>query len=494
MGILLLVARLALALVFAVAGFTKLVDRAGTEKAVTDFGVPIRFAVSVAILLPLAEFAAAFLLMFTRTAWWGSLLALALLLIFTTAISYNLWKGRRPDCNCFGQLHSSPIGWSTLVRNGILILLAGFVAWAGPNQQGLNPTALLTNFSIWSLLGVLFGLLVIIAITLQSWFLFNLMRQNGRLIQRLEALEARFGIVSTQASTVSSPSQTLGLPIGSSAPTFNLPRLDDEPISLEALCAEGKPVLLLFSDSNCGPCNALMPTVALWQRQYTSTLRTVVISVGSLETNHMKQQEYGLTEVLLQKDREVATLYQAYGTPSAVLIRPDGTIGSALAPGEEAISALVSSIITGTTDQLSSPLMANETGSSVNDLSKPNDDAFPWLNQVEFWSGTLSWEGQQSAIRLTIREDCGAVTGTMSAVDPLDSQPLEVGAISGTRRGNTFDLVTNTGLQITAELTASTLTGQVVFPESYGEASFTSQISLAPIFTSFLPRPLQEAQ
>lgn len=44
MEMLLLVTRIALSLVFAVAGFTKLVDRPGREKASVDFGVPIRFA------------------------------------------------------------------------------------------------------------------------------------------------------------------------------------------------------------------------------------------------------------------------------------------------------------------------------------------------------------------------------------------------------------------------------------------------------------------
>src|SRR5689334_6654681 len=106
---LIILLRVALTLMFAIAGFTKFADRAGTEKAVVDFGAPQRFARPVATLLPFAEFATALLLMFRGTAWWGSLASLALLLVLTIAISYNLWKGRRPDCNCFGQLHSAPI-------------------------------------------------------------------------------------------------------------------------------------------------------------------------------------------------------------------------------------------------------------------------------------------------------------------------------------------------------------------------------------------------
>jgi hypothetical protein len=86
------------------------------------------------------------------------------------------------------------------------------------------------------------------------------------------------------------------------------------------------------------------------------------------------------------------------------------------------------------------------------------------------------------------------VTGQIYAVDPLDSQTVDMGEVTGTRTGNSLNLVTNTGLQITADLTANALVGQVVFPAEYGEASITSQVSLSPIFTAFLPRLLQERQ
>jgi thiol-disulfide isomerase/thioredoxin len=47
----------------------------------------------------------------------------------------------------------------------------------------------------------------------------------------------------------------------------------------------------------------------------------------------------------LQEDQEVASAYQAVGTPTAVLVRPDGTIGSPLAPGTGAITALVAQTV-----------------------------------------------------------------------------------------------------------------------------------------------------
>src|SRR5262249_26579973 len=161
---------------------------------------------------------------------------------FTSAISYNLWKGRRPDCRCFGQLHPAPIGQSTLVRNGALLLIAGFVTWVGPNQPDLNRVTLSTSLSIWSFLTILFVLLVIVALAVHSWFLWNLMRQNGRFLQRIEALESHLVTGSTQSRPVSDSAPAMGLPVGSPAPAFNLPGLDDVSLSLEALRSDDKPV------------------------------------------------------------------------------------------------------------------------------------------------------------------------------------------------------------------------------------------------------------
>src|SRR5919202_5388545 len=127
----LLIARLLLALVFVVAGAAKLADRAGSRQAIVDFGVPAWLAPPLGILLPLAELLVAGALIPTASAWGGALGALALLLLFVAGIGINLARGHKPDCHCFGQLHSAPAGWSTLVRNLLLAALAGFILLEG---------------------------------------------------------------------------------------------------------------------------------------------------------------------------------------------------------------------------------------------------------------------------------------------------------------------------------------------------------------------------
>src|SRR5205823_13135039 len=89
------------------------------------------------------------------------------------------------------------------------------------------------------------------------------------------------------------------------------------------------------------PCTALLPELGRWQREHATAFGLAILSRGAAEANRATAAEHGLGQVLLQRDREVADSYRAHGTPGAVLVHADGTIGSPLAAGAEAIRALV---------------------------------------------------------------------------------------------------------------------------------------------------------
>jgi hypothetical protein len=97
---------------------------------------------------------------------------------------------------------------------------------------------------------------------------------------------------------------------------------------------------LLVIDAQCGSCNALLPEVGRWQRD-DDGLVVAAISRGAPELNRARAAEHGLRLLLLQDDREVSGAYGAPGTPSAVLVAPDGRVASAVAAGAPAIRALV---------------------------------------------------------------------------------------------------------------------------------------------------------
>ena len=91
------------------------------------------------------------------------------------------------------------------------------------------------------------------------WLGWQLLRQNGRLLLRLEALEKRL-----DALEFGEDEPPTGLPVGSEAPAFELPDLAGQTRSLVQY--RGEPVLLLFFNPACGFCRELVPRLAASQR------------------------------------------------------------------------------------------------------------------------------------------------------------------------------------------------------------------------------------
>jgi peroxiredoxin/uncharacterized membrane protein YphA (DoxX/SURF4 family) len=340
MDVVLLIARLLLAAVFLVAGFAKLADLRGSRAAMSGFGVPERLAGPFGLVLPLVEIAVAVALVPVASVRWGALGALILLGAFVAAIGYNMKRGRTPDCHCFGQLHSAPAGRSTLIRNAVLAAVAAVVLIGG---AGISTIGWLGDTSTAERVLLIVGTLMLAAIVIEGWLLVHLLGQNGRLLVRIDAIEAGGGggapAFGDAVDFYEEPQP--GLPVGSPAPAFNLSGLYGETQTMDALRAQGKPVLLLFSDPKCGPCNALLPDVGRWQREHAGALTVAMISRGGADANRGKATEHGLVNVLLQENNQVSQPYQAHGTPSAVVVRADGTIGSPVALGADAIRTLV---------------------------------------------------------------------------------------------------------------------------------------------------------
>jgi peroxiredoxin/uncharacterized membrane protein YphA (DoxX/SURF4 family) len=332
----LLLARLLLAAVFAVAGVAKLADRPGTRQALLGFHVPEVLVPAGSFLLPLAELAVSLALLFTVSAWWGALGALALLLAFIVGIGISLARGEAPDCHCFGQIHSEPAGWSTILRNAVLLFIAGFVAWQGPGHVGPSTTDWMSRLTGGERVTLGTGLVLLATIATLGWFLFNLLRQIRRLVSRMESLESTIVSIATHGPELPSEATPAVLPV---APAFALPGLYGETVTLAYLLAPGKPLLLLFASADCGPCLTILTEAGRWQAENGARLTVVPIIQGTVEEARGKATQLALSNVLLH-DPDVAEAYGAQTTPSGVLVNVDGTIGSEVAVGPDAISAL----------------------------------------------------------------------------------------------------------------------------------------------------------
>jgi peroxiredoxin len=132
-----------------------------------------------------------------------------------------------------------------------------------------------------------------------------------------------------------------GLEAGAKAPQFALPDLEGTKRSLANFL--DKRVLLVFSDPNCGPCDALGPELERLHRQHLNgNLRVVMISRGDLEANRRKAETHGYSfPMLLQKRWEISKEYAMFATPIAYLIDCDGVIAKPVAVGKSSILALV---------------------------------------------------------------------------------------------------------------------------------------------------------
>jgi methylamine dehydrogenase accessory protein MauD len=354
-----LIARLLLIVIFSLAAVGKLADREGSRKAVADFGVPNGLAAPVALVLPFAELAIALLLIPGATARWGAAAALGMLALFIAGMAISLARGRRPECHCFGQLSSAPISKSTLLRNGALAAVAALVLWQGGENPDVTTIAARAGSTVvgW---GALAAALIALALAaVEAWFILNLLMQQGRLMVRVDALEAALGKV-----------PVAGLPAGQDAPEFDLRSLAGESHSLATLRASGRPALLFFTNPHCGPCDEILPEVARLQREHADQVNIAVITYGSPDVNREKAERHGLRNVLLQRKREVTEAYQVDSTPSAVLVSADGRIASQIGYGMDGLAELLHQAMNGG-ERSHRTLMAGATDGNIEPAGPP---------------------------------------------------------------------------------------------------------------------------
>lgn len=318
MHLITLLLRIALSAVFGTAGVTKLLDQRGTREAVKNFGAPESLTPALSIILPIIELVIAVGLLFADTTRASAIASLFVLTLFVVAIGVNLARGRTHDCHCFGQLYSRPLGWATLGRNLIFALAAGVVLW----QTGTETPSIAGTLAALSSLAWLGLIAVLVAV---AALMIYLHRRRSRL-----------------AKIVNKPQ---GLPLDAVAPAFELSAYSGGTTSLAQLLGNDKPVLLIFTNPNCGPCVYLFQEIKAWQESHSQQLTIGIISVGTIKENFVNVARNGLGQVLLQKEREVAEKYGANVTPTAVVVNTRGRIASPLAAGAEEIRSLLATVL-----------------------------------------------------------------------------------------------------------------------------------------------------
>lgn len=151
----LLAVRVLLAGLFALAGVAKLADRASFRQAVSDLEMP--FAGALSILVPLSELAVAGALLDGRSAWWGAMCTIVLLVAFSAVLGIARVRGRPADCNCFGRVYASSAGWPAIFRNVFLGCLAGLLITAGSEPAGRSCVEAIADLTEGELVALTLG-------------------------------------------------------------------------------------------------------------------------------------------------------------------------------------------------------------------------------------------------------------------------------------------------------------------------------------------------
>jgi hypothetical protein len=315
--VVLLVCRLVLAVVLAVAAIAKLADRTGTRRSLEGFGLPTGAATHLSLAIPAIELLIAAALVPVATAWGGALAATALLAGFTGAVALALARGVEADCHCFGRLSSEKVGWGTLARNLLLLGLAAFVAVAVRDDAG-------ASVPLW-----IGGLALAAGLALNFAFLFELMKQHGRLLAQLEELRP----------AVSGPPATPAP--GTPAPSLALPDLSGRIVALDELLDDDRDALLVFSDPRCGACEPVLPEIARRQRDPGSDPRVVLVSLGDPDEIRAKVSDHGIELVLLADDFEIARSFGVGGLPAAIALDAAGNVAGAPVHGANEVLPLL---------------------------------------------------------------------------------------------------------------------------------------------------------
>jgi uncharacterized membrane protein YphA (DoxX/SURF4 family)/thiol-disulfide isomerase/thioredoxin len=330
MSTVVLVARLVLVGVFALAGVTKLMNLAGSREAVEGFGVPPGLARSIGTVLPFAELAVAAALLPTASARWGGVGAAVLLAGFSAAVARALRQGLAPDCNCFGQVASEPVSARTLMRNGGLAVLALLVAIAGPGS-GLSSWT--TSRSAADVLAAIATVTAAVLATVVY-------------ARRSATIQATDGVISVGGDNSA-------LIEGTPAPEFALSDLDGTRVSLGTLLARGRPVVLVFASPICPPCRQLLPHLGRWNRVIGGDVTLVVVESACQPHDVSDEMRAALSGLiaLTEPRRELAEAYGAPATPCAISLTADGLISSAPMPGSGQVERLIRRVLDTATAQ-----------------------------------------------------------------------------------------------------------------------------------------------
>ena len=323
-GVLLSV-RLVVAVILVLAAVGKLRAPGAVARSAAELGLPSTISRLAGVALAPLELALAIGLLLRPTAWWAALLAGCLFLAFSVLVGANLGAGRRPPCACFGGGGHTPISGWTLARNVALTVAVGATVAFGAPGQG-------PDVADWLIHGVgsperLAWLTTALAVLAAAAMAVLFLRRRPQ----------------PEPSTSAPPAaREWSASVGTSVPRVTLQDLDGRSQPLWD-APRGMTAVLVFVEAGCRPCRTLDGDIAAWRRELTRH-RVTVIGRGTVRGLREAFPATLRTGTMLVDPQRVGALAVGVsGTPSVVLVDPEGRIRAGAA-GPQGVRALVASL------------------------------------------------------------------------------------------------------------------------------------------------------
>lgn len=347
-------------------GLLKLRDRSAFASAVDGFAVlpgPVRSLAAVAVPVGEVAIGALVLLSSGRLLVAAAWLAAAALAAFTVLVGVTLARGERPSCHCFGAVSPEPLSSWTLARNVALLALGVLVA------AGLRPDRGVIGGLVEASASTVADLVVLVGLALAVLVLWV----------RLDGLVAAGG-PSTSGATASDVTSAQPAALAASPiPPLRLMSPDLLPRQLVDMAAE-KAQLLLFVSPTCSTCHALVPLAVQWQDVIGEEIDVRLVSIGGRDETVTAYPDDGATMWL--DDTRAYEQLGVPGTPTALLLGTNGSIGAGPAAGVEAIQELLATIVQALSVNMMTGTTQHSAGHAHPDGETTREDQTGWVPDI----------------------------------------------------------------------------------------------------------------
>jgi peroxiredoxin len=182
---------------------------------------------------------------------------------------------------------------------------------------------------------------LLLLILLSIWVgFYQLVKQQGRILLRLDALERGATISDHNSSIPHEHGGFKGLPSGAVFPSFELPDLSGKTRPLADF--RGKRLLLIHWSFKCGFCEAIADDLASLEAEFEKqNAQIVLLASGDSSFNRERAAQHGLkAAIVLLKGHQIPEPFEQQGTPVAYFVDEQAQVAAPFASGADEVLAL----------------------------------------------------------------------------------------------------------------------------------------------------------